>query len=107
MKESKMSAASNLEDELNRWAYVNCDEKKNYKDIRTLLATLEEVLWVESGWQPISMAQLVISDNAVKRAYMSAIRLAHPDKAPRDSPEIHARADRIFTALNEAFRASK
>ncbi len=90
------------------WALVSVtDGSRKYKDIRTLLSSLDQVLWPDSGWKSVSAGDLLMSDAAVKKTYRLAITLCHPDKHKADSPEREARADRIFNALNESFKQSR
>lgn len=48
-------------------------------NIRALLASLDSVLWEGSGWTKPGMADLV-EKGRVKRAYMRANLIVHPDK---------------------------
>lgn len=48
-------------------------------NIRALLSTLHTVLWEGSGWNPPQMTDLVEA-NKVKRQYMKANLIIHPDK---------------------------
>ncbi|KAI5306306.1 hypothetical protein KEM56_001463 [Ascosphaera pollenicola] len=53
---------------------------KGKKDnLRSLLASLDTVLWPEAGWKKIGMAELVLP-NKVKINYMKGIAKVHPDK---------------------------
>ena len=49
-------------------------------NIRALLSTLHTVLWPDSGWKPPGLTDLV-EPTRVKRAYMRANLVVHPDKA--------------------------
>ena len=49
-------------------------------NIRALLSTLHTVLWPDSGWKPPGLTDLV-EPARVKRAYMRANLVVHPDKA--------------------------
>ena len=48
-------------------------------NLRGLLASLEQVLWEDSGWKKVGMHELVMA-NKVKIVYMKAIAKTHPDK---------------------------
>ena len=50
-------------------------------NIRALLPALDQILWPELEWTPISMAELV-TPQQVKIRYMKAINKVHPDKVP-------------------------
>merc|ERR1719152_675382 len=102
MKASKVQASNNLSVELDRWAKT--PDGVAFKDIRSLLSTQHEVLWPDSGWKPVSLSEL-IQDGTIKKKYRQAIIVVHPDKMKSAEPEKQVRADRIFQALNEAFKA--
>ncbi|KAK2076049.1 hypothetical protein QBZ16_001385 [Prototheca wickerhamii] len=73
-------------------------------NIRALLSTLHTVLWEGSGWKAPSIADIV-EDAQVKRWYMKANLVVHPDKVRQKggSPEAVARADMIFDVLKSAW----
>lgn len=48
-------------------------------NLRALLASLDTVLWAESGWKKINMSELIMP-NKVKVQYMKGIAKVHPDK---------------------------
>jgi hypothetical protein len=48
-------------------------------NLRALLGSLDSVLWPESGWKKIGLAELVLP-NKVKIQYMKGIAKVHPDK---------------------------
>lgn len=48
-------------------------------NLRALLGSLDTVLWPESGWKKIGLAELVLP-NKVKIQYMKGIAKVHPDK---------------------------
>eukprot|EP00887_Chlorella_sp_A99_P002539 scaffold6.g2539.t1 len=73
-------------------------------NIRALLASLHTVLWEDSGWAPASMADMV--DNArVKRMYMKANLVVHPDKVKQKGGTLEqvATADMVFDVLKVAW----
>lgn len=49
------------------------------ENLRALLGSMDNVLWANSGWKKVSMADLVMA-NKVKINYMKAIAKTHPDK---------------------------
>ncbi|EER15054.1 homeobox-containing protein, putative [Perkinsus marinus ATCC 50983] len=100
-REAKLDAQGRLAEELDHWAYT---EQGKPKDIRTLLSNMEEALWPNSGWSTVSAGELMVNTGAVKKAYRKAIILCHPDRHQSASPDEQYRADRIFNALNEAFK---
>lgn len=100
MKKSKVDLANKLGEELDRWAKTA--DGSSFKDIRSLLVTLHEVMWTNSGWAPLAMSEL-IQEGRIKKYYRKAILLTHPDRQ-QDNAEQQVRADRIFHALNESFK---
>lgn len=102
MKASKVQASNKLCLELDRWAKT--PDGTGFKDIRSLLSTQHEVLWAECDWKPVALSEL-IQDGAIKKQYRKAIVVVHPDKMKSADPDKQVRADRIFQALNEAFKA--
>ena len=77
------------------------------KGVRTLLATLHEVLWDGSSWKPVNLPDLMTNPAALKKAHRKCILLTHPDKHQTAGPETHYKADRIFNAINDGFKATQ
>eukprot|EP00775_Hariotina_reticulata_P010949 gene10949-11103_t len=77
---------------------------KNKGNVRGLLSSLQTVLWEDSGWKPIGMADL-LERAQVRKAWMKANLLVHPDKVRQRNggDEQVAIADMIFDALKEAW----
>eukprot|EP01135_Chromosphaera_perkinsii_P001628 Nk52_evm5s208 gene=Nk52_evmTU5s208 len=74
-------------------------------NIRALLSSLQHILWDDAEWEDVSIANLV-KPIQVKKAYMRACRLVHPDKVePGSEHEELARC--IFISLNDAFNSFK
>ncbi|XP_027148907.1 J domain-containing protein required for chloroplast accumulation response 1 [Coffea eugenioides] len=73
-------------------------------NIRSLLSTLQLVLWPESGWKPVPLVDL-IDGSAVKRAYQRALLCLHPDKLQQKGAASHQRfiAEQVFDILQEAW----
>jgi len=73
-------------------------------NIRAMLGSLEHVLWEGSGWKPVGMGDL-LEPPQVKKVYMKANLLVHPDKVRQrnGTPEQVAIADMIFDVLKEAW----
>merc|ERR1719203_1322397 len=90
--------------EMDCWAKM--PDGQSYKDIKVLLSTLHTVTWPNSGWKECPLSELVTNESNIKKYYRKAILLAHPDKHSDTSPTQQVRADRIFQALNEAFKVS-
>lgn len=100
MKKSKVELGAKLGEELDRWAKTA--DGSSFKDIRSLLVTLHEVMWANSAWAPLGMSEL-IQEGRIKKYYRKAILLTHPDRQ-QENAEQQVRADRIFHALNESFK---
>ncbi|KAH6966226.1 hypothetical protein EDB82DRAFT_468139 [Fusarium venenatum] len=72
-------------------------------NIRALIASLDSVLWENSGWKKVGLHELVMA-NKVKISYMKAIAKTHPDKLPQDaSTEVRLIAGLVFSTLNESW----
>ncbi|KAJ7966727.1 J domain-containing protein required for chloroplast accumulation response 1 [Quillaja saponaria] len=73
-------------------------------NIRSLLSTLQYVLWPESGWKPVPLVN-IIEGNAVKRAYQKALLCLHPDKLQQKGATSHQKyiAEKVFDILKEAW----
>ncbi|KAI3460305.1 hypothetical protein Pfo_016968 [Paulownia fortunei] len=73
-------------------------------NIRSLLSTLQYVLWPGSGWKPIPLVDL-IEANSVKRAYQKALLRLHPDKLLQKGAASHHKyiAEKVFDILQEAW----
>ena len=73
-------------------------------NIRALLASLDTVLWDGSGWKKPSMTDLV-DPKRVKRAYMMANLVVHPDKVKQKGGTVEqiVVADIAFDTLKSAW----
>lgn len=73
-------------------------------NIRSLLSTLQYVLWPESGWKPVPLVD-VIEGGQVKRAYQRALLCLHPDKLQQKGAAFHQKyiAEKVFDILQEAW----
>ncbi|EEP78940.1 predicted protein [Uncinocarpus reesii 1704] len=69
----KFALADTVEARLTAWKGGKQD------NLRALLASLDSVLWPETGWKKLGMAELVLP-NKVKIHYMKGIAKVHPDK---------------------------
>ena len=59
-----------------------------------------QVLWTGSGWQAISLTDLITS-TAVKKAYYKATLCVHPDKVQQKGASIEQKyiAEKVFDLL--------
>ncbi|CAK0811051.1 unnamed protein product, partial [Prorocentrum cordatum] len=105
LKKDKVDEGNRLhQDGLATWAKTA--DGTTFKDIKALLSTVDKVIWENSGWEPVSLADL-LEPPKVKKAYRKdAIIMCHPDRQQESSAEVQVRADRIFEALNAAFKNS-
>ncbi|GAA0177419.1 membrane traffic protein [Lithospermum erythrorhizon] len=73
-------------------------------NIRSLLSTLQLVLWPESGWKPVPLMN-IIEGSGVKRAYQRALLCLHPDKLQQKGAAPHQKyiAEKVFDILQEAW----
>ncbi|VAI08758.1 unnamed protein product [Triticum turgidum subsp. durum] len=69
-------------------------------NIRSLLSTLQYVLWPESGWKPVPLVN-IIEGAAVKKAYQKALLCLHPDKLQQRGAAMHQKyiAEKVFEIL--------
>ena len=70
--DEKFELSEAVDQRVNTWHNGN-------DNLRGLLASLDTVLWENSGWKKVGMHELVMP-NKVKITYMKAIAKTHPDK---------------------------
>lgn len=99
MRISKQDATREFSEKLDRWESRN--HQKN--NIRSLLATMHNVLWKDSGWEPIGPGDLM-TPAQIKAAYFKSLNIIHPDKHENDPPSIRYISERVFAAVNAAFK---
>lgn len=73
------------------------------KNIRALLATLHGVIWEGAKWKQQSLAD-VVQAKRVRLSYRKAIRICHPDRHQNAAPDQKYIAERVFEALNAAYK---
>ena len=71
--DEKFRLADAVSDRVDSW------RKGKEANLRALLASLENVLWENSGWNKVGMGELIVA-NKVKIVYMKGIAKVHPDK---------------------------
>ncbi|XP_076887583.1 uncharacterized protein LOC143537772 [Bidens hawaiensis] len=90
--------AENLDADIKRWS--------NGKEgnLRALLSTLQYILGAESGWQPVSLTD-IITTSAVKKAYRKATLCVHPDKLQQRGATIQQKyiCEKVFDLLKAAW----
>mmetsp|Transcript_7903 Transcript_7903/g.22803 ORF Transcript_7903/g.22803 Transcript_7903/m.22803 type:complete len:506 (-) Transcript_7903:17-1534(-) len=90
-------ARKQLEPKIKAWS----EEHGKKKQLRALLASLHTVLWPGAKWKQISIGD-VLNDNKVKRFYLKATLVVHPDKTGHLPADQRFLAKRIFDALTQA-----
>ena len=113
----RVEAGEQLKEQLDAWCKNPQDQK--WRDVRTLLGTLDKVLWesaTEPGadgaraeWTKVDVGDLMMdaTGKKVKRAWQRAILITHPDKHNDSDGARRYRAERIFEAINESFKLYK
>lgn len=95
--DEKFALADKVDAKVSAWR----DGKR--ENLRALLASMDAVLWENSGWKKVGLHELVMA-NKVKISYMKAIAKTHPDKLPQDaSTEVRLIAGLVFSTLNESW----
>ncbi|XP_076958137.1 auxilin-related protein 1-like [Bidens hawaiensis] len=97
-QDEKHRVAATLDGDIKRWAVGK------EGNLRALISSLQHVLWVGSGWQPISLTDLITS-TAVKKAYYKATLCVHPDKVQQKGASVQQKyiAEKVFDLLKEAW----
>ncbi|KAM7260070.1 hypothetical protein ACFE04_015811 [Oxalis oulophora] len=76
-------------------------------NIRSLLSTLDHVLWPNCGWYPIPLTSLIQSTQ-VKNAYQKARLCLHPEKLKKGATFSHKYvAEKVFTILQSSVSTGK
>ncbi|KAF4369752.1 hypothetical protein F8388_018809 [Cannabis sativa] len=90
--------AETLDVEIKRWA---AGKEGN---LRALLSTMQYVLWPESGWQPVSLTDMITAAS-VKKVYRKATLCIHPDKVQQKGATLQQKyvAEKVFDLLKEAW----
>ncbi|OMO87625.1 hypothetical protein CCACVL1_08877 [Corchorus capsularis] len=73
-------------------------------NIRSLLSTLQYVLWPNSGWKPVPLVD-IIEGPSVKRSYQKALLCLHPDKLQQKGAASDQKyiAEKVFDILQDAW----
>ncbi|KAJ0894756.1 putative DnaJ domain, Chaperone J-domain superfamily [Helianthus annuus] len=90
--------AENLDADIKRWS----GGKEG--NLRALLSTLQYILGADSGWQPVSLTE-IITTSAVKKAYRKATLCVHPDKLQQRGASIQQKyiCEKVFDLLKAAW----
>ncbi|KAH0660889.1 hypothetical protein KY290_029620 [Solanum tuberosum] len=92
MERTRLAEA--LDSDIKRWA------SGKEGNLRALLSTLQYILGTNSGWQPISLTE-IITTAAVKKAYRKATLYVHPDKLQQRGASIQQKyiCEKVFDLL--------
>uniref|UniRef100_A0A0D3CWJ2 Glycosyltransferase n=1 Tax=Brassica oleracea var. oleracea TaxID=109376 RepID=A0A0D3CWJ2_BRAOL len=73
-------------------------------NIRSLLSTLQYILWPGCGWKAVPLMDL-IEGNAVRKSYQRALLILHPDKLQPKGASDNQKymAEKVFELLQEAW----
>ncbi|KAK9740108.1 hypothetical protein RND81_03G011900 [Saponaria officinalis] len=95
---AKNMMADSLDAEVKRWS------SGKEGNLRLLLSTLQYILSPESGWQAVSLTDLMES-TAVRKAYKKATLCVHPDKLQQRGATIEQKyiCERVFDLLKDAW----
>ncbi|GMH04170.1 hypothetical protein Nepgr_006009 [Nepenthes gracilis] len=101
--------AQKEQSERNRYADVLDTEVKRWSsgkegNLRALLSTLQYILGSDSGWQQMSLTDLVTA-TAVRKAYRRATLCVHPDKLQQRGASVQQKyiCEKVFDLLKEAW----
>ncbi|KAI3825530.1 hypothetical protein L1987_07020 [Smallanthus sonchifolius] len=97
-QDEKHRVAATLDGDIKQWAVGK------EGNLRALLSSLQHVLWAGSGWQPISLTDLITS-TAVKKAFYKATLCVHPDKVQQKGASVQQKyiAEKVFDLLKESW----
>ncbi|KAL5776858.1 hypothetical protein ACOSP7_009784 [Xanthoceras sorbifolium] len=97
-QEERSRFADALDIGIKRWA---AGKEGN---MRALLSSLQQVLWPDCGWEPVSLTDLITS-TSVKKVYRKATLCVHPDKVQQKGATIQQKytAEKVFDILKEAW----
>ncbi|MFS8000062.1 putative DnaJ domain, Chaperone J-domain superfamily [Helianthus anomalus] len=90
--------AEHLDADIKRWS------TGKEGNLRALLSTLQYILGADSGWQPVSLTE-IITTAAVKKAYRKATLCVHPDKLQQRRASIQQKyiCEKVFDLLKAAW----
>ncbi|MBA0573520.1 hypothetical protein Golob_000792 [Gossypium lobatum] len=93
-QEERHRIAEAMDFEIKRWA---AGKEGN---MRALLSSMEQVLWPECGWEPVSLTDLITS-GSVKKVYRKATLCVHPDKVQQKGATLEQKyiAEKVFDIL--------
>jgi hypothetical protein len=99
-EDETIAARAKHDAKLTDWAF---DASKKKRNVRTLLTTMQKVLWEGNKWKEVGLGD-VLMPKQVKLKYRKAMLVVHPDRLAGDSAETRFIAKRIFEAINEQYQ---
>lgn len=98
-QEERHRIAESVDVEVKHWA------AGREGNMRALLSSLQNVLWPECGWQPVSLTDIITS-TSVKKVYRKATLCIHPDKVQQKGASLKQKytAEKVFDILKEAWK---
>ena len=104
-REEQKKIAENEEDEVRKrlepkvkaWSEEHGQKKK----LTALLSSMHTILWEGANWKQVSLGDL-LDDKKLRRCYLKATLVVHPDKTRDLDAEKRFLAKRIFDALSQA-----
>ncbi|KAI4389596.1 hypothetical protein MLD38_001806 [Melastoma candidum] len=90
--------AETLEADIKRWS------SGKQGNLRALLSTLQYILGPNSGWQPVTLTEIVTAA-AVRKAYRKATLYVHPDKLQQRGASLQQKyiCEKVFDLLKDAW----
>ncbi|CAN7130336.1 unnamed protein product [Brassica rapa subsp. narinosa] len=100
MEETKNNAEEfqNIDAKIRKWSSGKSG------NIRSLLSTLQYILWPGCGWKAVPLMDM-IEGNAVRKSYQRALLILHPDKLQQKGASANQKymAEKVFELLQEAW----
>jgi hypothetical protein len=104
-REEYKKNAENEEDEVRKRlepkVKVWSEEHGQKKKLTALLSSMHTILWDGAKWKQVSLGDL-LDDKKLRRCYLKATLVVHPDKTADLDAEKRFLAKRIFDALSQA-----
>ncbi|XVF39276.1 hypothetical protein PTKIN_Ptkin01aG0021800 [Pterospermum kingtungense] len=99
-QEERRRIAEAVDFEIKRWA---AGKEGN---MRALLSSLQQILWSECGWEPVSLTDLITS-GSVKKVYRKATLCVHPDKVQQKGATLEQKyiAEKVFDILKVMYES--
>jgi len=103
-KEQEEDEIRKIESQIHNRVDAWVGTKKN--NLRSLISTLHQIIWEDSGWREVSLGELV-PPGALKKFYRKSVMIVHPDKTAGKSLETKVLAKSLFEVLSEAAKTAQ